>query len=159
MVDPRYQDVSAADIPTVTEAGATVRVLAGAYGDAAGPVHNIAAKPLLLHVTLEPGTSWSCLVESGHTCFVAIAAGDMFAGDDHLELHLGSNTLGLFGEGSQVSCRAGAAGVSFILAAGKPLNEPVAWGGPIVMNTQEELDRAFAEFHAGTFVKVGRHPQ
>jgi len=159
MCDPRYQDVPAGEIPTVTETGVTVRVLAGSYGGVFGPVHDIAAQPLLLHVTLDAGISWNCPVPIGHTCFAAIAAGDMFAGDGHKEQHLGGNTLGLFGDGSGVSCRAGDAGVSFVLAAGMPLREPIAWGGPIVMNTQEELDRAFAEFHAGTFVKVGRHPR
>ena len=120
----------------------------------AGRVHYNAAKPLLLHVSLEPGTSWYCPVEEGHTCFAAIAYGEMFVEDADLK----TDTLSLFGDGQSVLCRAGDAGVSFVLAAGRPLHEPIACGGPIVMNTQEELDLAFAEFHAGSFVKVGRQP-
>jgi redox-sensitive bicupin YhaK (pirin superfamily) len=153
MMHPRYRDISAAQIPTVVlDSGATVKVICGQVGDVCGPVQNVMIEPEYLDVTLSANTNFIHSTPKSHTVFAYVHAGkgrfDEVASD-----MLGNRSLVLFEEGERVSVTAGDKGLSFLLVAGKPLGEPVAWGGPIVMNTQEELQNAFDEFKNGTFIK------
>lgn len=153
MMHPRYRDISAAQIPTVVlDSGATVKVICGQVGDVCGPVQNVMIEPEYLDVTLPANTNFIHSTPKSHTVFAYVHAGkgrfDEVASD-----MLGNRSLVLFEEGERVSVTAGDKGLSFLLVAGKPLGEPVAWGGPIVMNTQEELQHAFDEFKNGTFIK------
>ena len=153
MMHPRYRDISAAQIPTVVlDSGATIKVICGQVGDVYGPVQNVMIEPEYLDVTLSANTNFIHSTPKSHTVFAYVHAGkgrfDEVASD-----MLGNRSLVLFEEGERVSVTAGDKGLSFLLVAGKPLGEPVAWGGPIVMNTQEELQHAFDEFKNGTFIK------
>ena len=153
MMHPRYRDISAAQIPTVVlDSGATIKVICGQVGDVYGPVQNVMIEPEYLDVTLSANTNFIHSTPKSHTVFAYVHAGkgrfDEVASD-----MLGNRSLVLFEEGERVSVTAGDKGLSFLLVAGKPLGEPVAWGGPIVMNTQEELQNAFDEFKNDTFIK------
>ncbi len=151
MTAPRYGDIRAEDIPVVEADGAKVRVVAGSYGDAPGAFEGRHVKATYLDVEILPGYSWSLPVERGATVFAYIFRGAArFDGSGEL---IAEKHAVLYGDGDTVSIAAGDSGVRFILVAGRPLGEPIAWGGPIVMNTREELDAAFHEIDLGTFIK------
>lgn len=153
MMSPRYRDISADQVPVVTlDNGAIIKVICGRIGDVRGPVQDVVIEPEYYDVTLPPGTALTHPTEATHTvfCYVHAGSGRFDAETDDL---LGDHSLVLYDKGKQVSITAGALGVSFLLIVGKPLGEPVAWGGPIVMNTQEELTLAFEEYKNGTFIK------
>ncbi len=164
MMDPRYQELKQAEIPVVkTPEGASVRVVAGTLGDVEGPVREIVTDPEFLDVSLPAGATWSHPVKRGHTvfAFVVEGTGHFEGGRDALErgpatLASSAGTLVLYAQGDSVTVVTDKQPVRFLLVAGKPLGEPVAWYGPVVMNTQEELRTAFREFEAGTFVKRGQ---
>jgi redox-sensitive bicupin YhaK (pirin superfamily) len=153
MMAPRYRDVKAADIPEVTlENGVTVKVIAGRVAGVQGPVGDIVIEPEMLDISVPAGTVFSHPLPAGHTAFTYILSGEGSFDDQH-ESHLPETVL-LFehtGETIQVTATDGT--LRFLLISGKPLNEPIAWQGPIVMNTQEELRTAFEEYQRGTFVK------
>jgi redox-sensitive bicupin YhaK (pirin superfamily) len=152
MTRPRYQGFTAADIPeTTTAAGATVKVICGRVGEVSGSVQDVAVEPTYLDVTVPAEAVFVHSVPAGHTVFLYGLEGEADLGAGHA---LDRGTLALYErtEGD-VAVTAGAAGVRFVLVAGKPLGEPVAWRGPIVMNTQEELLLAFREYREGTFIK------
>jgi quercetin 2,3-dioxygenase len=154
MMDPRYRDIRRAEIPTVEADGASVRVIAGSVGSTVGPVRDIVIDPEYLDISVRAGSTFRHPVHAGHTVFAYVIGGAGRLGDEreHAEL-----SLVLFGDGDAVSASAGSGPFRFLLVSGKPLGEPVAWGGPIVMNTDEELETAFAEYQAGTFVKHQRN--
>ena len=171
MMPPRYRDVKAADIPEARlEGGVSVKVIAGEVGGVQGPVRDIVIDPELMDVTVPAGGVFTHTVTQGHTVVAYVLSGNghfdegrdpfsfEFSGSGWLDLErscvLGPETVALYQrEGEEVRVTAGAAGVRFLLLAGRPLGEPIAWQGPIVMNTREELRIAFEEFHAGTFIK------
>ena len=153
MRDPRYQGVESATIPEVRSAGAVVRVIAGSVGDVEGPVADISVEPEYLDVALEPEATWTHSVAADHTVFAYLFEGEGRFGAGGEPVAAGSGTVVLFGEGDGVTVSAGAEGARFLLLSGKPLHEPVAWRGPIVMNTEAELDVAWRELDDGTFVK------
>ncbi len=151
MTDPRYQELAGGEIPVVHEDGTEVRVLAGEHGGVRGPVTGIVAEPTFLDVALEPGAVFEHPAPSERTGFAyvhggtaAFGMGGQFVGDCHA-VRLGA--------GDTVLAEAGADGARFLLVGGKPIGEPVAWRGPVVMTTDEELDDAFRELREGTFVK------
>ena len=152
MTPPRYQEVKSADVPLVKEPeGAEVLIICGKYGTTEGPVDSIAADPIYLDISIPPGGRKTLPIEHDRNAFAYVFAG---AGKFEGNLESADNrSLVLFGPGDEVSVQAGIEGVRFLLASGKPLREPVAWRGPIVMNTQEELRRAFEEIEQGTFLK------
>ncbi len=153
MMHPRYRDIGAAQIPCVTLAsGATIKVICGQIGDVRGPVQDVVIEPEYFDVTLPPKVTFIHPTPQAHTVFAYVHAGSGHF-DDRKDGELGNHSLVLFEKGEKVSITAGDGGLSFLLVAGKPLGEPVAWGGPIVMNTQEELQRALAEYRNGTFIK------
>jgi redox-sensitive bicupin YhaK (pirin superfamily) len=154
MTAPRYQDVPAESIPTVTEPGCRIRVIAGRRGATTGPVVGIEAGPEFLDVTLDPGATCEVPVDATSTCFVVTITGSLIiasevGGTEEIQ----AERVLLFGEGDGVGLRAGSAGARVLLVSGRPLHEPVAWGGPIVMNTKAELKKAFQELEDGTFLK------
>jgi quercetin 2,3-dioxygenase len=131
-------------------------VIAGQVGEVAGPVSDIVIDPEYLDVTLDEGISWTHPTTAGHTVFVYLFAGDARFGDRGDLLAAEHGRIVLLSDGEAVSVAAGDAGARFLLVSGMPLDEPVAWGGPIVMNTQAELATAWKELGEGTFVKHRR---
>ena len=171
MSPPRYQDVSAPDIPEVIDDdGTTVRVVVVEFWGKKGPVDGIASDPRYLDVSVPPGHRKTLQVEMSRHAFayvfegagtfrdasqpLAVQTDQVGAGDDGILDETGNRSLVLFDSGDEVTVQAGGAGMRFLLISGKPLEEPVAWRGPIVMNTQEELQQAYAELRAGTFIKA-----
>lgn len=169
MTAPRYQDVKAADIPEVTDdQGTRARVICGNLWGMAGPVEGVAADPIYLDVSVPPSKRASLPVETTRNAFAYVFAGSgKFCNasaplavptegegwaDTALPEAAENRTLVLFERGDEVSVNAGEEGIRFLLVSGRPLGEPVAWYGPIVMNTQEELRQAFEELKRGTFL-------
>jgi redox-sensitive bicupin YhaK (pirin superfamily) len=170
MTAPRYQDVSARDIPDVTDDdGTTVRVICGGFWGKTGPVEGVAAEPRYLDVFVPPGRKKHLPVETSRHAFAYVFAGSGTFRDasepravttDHVGSaapskgdEVGNRSLVLFDRGDEVVVQAGDEGIRFLLVSGKPLEEPVAWYGPIVMNTEEQLQQAYAELRQGTFIK------
>lgn len=154
--EPQYRDLTADRIPAVSESAGIVRVVAGAYGGTRGATQGDYVNTLLLDVDLKAGAEWRLPTDPGATVFVYLIAGSgVFGGGGDI---LASHRAVLFGEGDAFSACAGAEGVRFVLVSGRPLGEPIAWGGPIVMNTQEELDQAFAELDNKTFIRSDKRP-
>jgi redox-sensitive bicupin YhaK (pirin superfamily) len=142
MMAPRYRDVTAAQIPEVTlEDGVKIRIICGKVGKTQGPVRDIVIEPEYLDITVPAGAEYLHPAGPGHTVFT---------------YGLGDNTLNLYGQGDHVRLAAGKSDLRVLLMAGKPIGEPVAWYGPIVMNTEEELKTAFEEYRNGTFIKNKR---
>ena len=156
MRDPRYRGLTAGSIPVVeTTDGATVRVIAGEVGGVRGPVEGIAIDPEYLDVTVPAGSEFSHAIDPSHTAFAYCISG---SGEFAHEAPLSDRQAVLYSAGDEVRVRASEQPVRFLLLSGLPLGEPIAWRGPIVMNTNEQLREAFAEYQAGTFVKVGAVP-
>jgi len=152
MMDPRYQGLTAAEIPTATlPSGVQAKVVAGTFNGVSGPVKDIMIDPEYLDVAVPPGTSFEHPITAVHTVFAYVYDGSASFGGREVA----SEHVVLFAkEGGGVAVTTQAEPVRFLLVSGRPLNEPVAWGGPIVMNTQEELRVAFEEYQNGTFLKV-----
>ena len=172
MTTPRYQDVVGADIPEVTDDdGTTVRIICGDFWGQRGPVDGIAADPRYLDVYVPPGKRKTLPVEMDRHGFAYIfdGAGNfrdasdpqtvatevMEAGvPDATSIDMtGNRNLILFDSGDEITVQAGDEGIRFLLVSGKPIEEPVAWRGPIVMNSQDELQAAFRELQEGTFIR------
>jgi redox-sensitive bicupin YhaK (pirin superfamily) len=170
MTAPRYQEVKAREIPIVDDgSGAKVRVVCGSFRDTRGPVVDVAADPNYFDVTVAPGKRVALPVATAVNAFAYVFEGEgKFCNaseplavptepaqwsDAKPPTAAENRTLVLFDKGDEVSVQAGEKGVRFLLVSGRPLKEPVAWYGPIVMNTQEQLREAFAELQDGTFLK------
>jgi quercetin 2,3-dioxygenase len=170
MTKPRYQEYKAAEIPVVTEDdGTQVRLICGRYGGKTGPVEDVAAEPVYLDVTVVPGKRKTLPVETTRHAFAYVFGGSGKFCNASTPLAVPTESEGwteqipptsaenrmlvLFDRGDEVTVEAGKEGVRFLLVSGKPLGEPVAWYGPIVMNTQEQLRQAFDELEKGTFLK------
>ena len=172
MTAPRYQDVSSGDIPEVTDDdGTRVRVVCGSFWGKTGPVDGVAADPRYLDVWVPPGKRKNLPVETSRHAFAYVfdGAGTFRNASDPREVRTdqvgepiaatpqeeeaANRSLVLFDRGDEVTVQAGEAGIRFLLVSGKPIEEPVAWHGPIVMNTQEQLQQAYAELRDGTFIR------
>ena len=167
MTKPRYQDIAARDIPEVVDDdGTRVRVIIGDFWGQKGPVEGVAADPRYLDVSVPPGRQKRLPVERSRHAFAYVFAGSGSFRDAsapravHNELtgaadrgEIGNRSLVLFDRGDEVTVQAGDEGIRFLLVSGTPLEEPVAWYGPIVMNTDEQIRQAYAELRAGTFIK------
>ena len=172
MTMPRYQEVHATDIPSVVDDdGTRVQVVCGKFWGKRGPVDGIAADPIYLDVSVPPGVRKKLPVETTRHAFAYVFEG---AGtfrdasppkgvltdttgeiDEKPVLDLtGNRSLVLFDRGDEVTVQAGPEGVRFLLVSGKPLGEPVAWHGPIVMNTQAEIRQAISDLRQGTFIRA-----
>jgi len=159
MTAPRYQGILAADVPVVRDDdGMEVRIVCGRFGNTSGPVEGVAANPTYLDVSIPAGKTKRFPVDVAHNAFAYVFSGNGRFGDPsapQLQAEADNRSLVLFGGGDEVAVQAGTQGIRFLLVAGKPLREPVAWNGPIVMNTQAELRHAFKELEEGTFLKHG----
>jgi redox-sensitive bicupin YhaK (pirin superfamily) len=170
MMDPRYQDIKSEQIPVVTlEGGITVRVICGQVAGVHGPVQNIVIDPQYLDITVPAKTRCTFPATSGHTVFAYVIDGkatfcdeqDPFSyereGSNYFDTQhdpwLGDRTLIVFEDGEQILVNTEDFPVRFLLISGRPIREPVAWYGPIVMNTEQELRQAFDELEQGTFIK------
>ncbi len=170
MTAPRYQDVSATDIPEIVDDdGTTVRVICGSFWGESGPVDGIAADPRYLDVWVPAGQRKRLPVETTRHAFayvfhgagtfrdasepMAVKTERVGHTDGSAACEAGNRSLVLFDRGDEVMVQAGDEGIRFLLVSGEPLQEPVAWRGPIVMNTQEQLQQAYAELRAGTFIR------
>jgi len=153
---PAYRGLTRADFPTVTtDVGGRVKVVAGAFGGVEGPVRGIPVDPTYLDVTLPAGESFALTPPAGYTAFAHAIEGDVrFSGADSSPVPSGETAL--FGAGGAVQATALSRDARFLLVSGRPLHEPVAWYGPIVMNTREELTEAVRELRDGGFVKHRR---
>lgn len=153
MTAPKYQDLKGAAVPEVALGKeARARVIAGALMGATGPFQSIAGSPLYVDVTLEANGTVLIPLPIGHTAFAYVIDGALGTSAD--EVHYAPGTILLFNhEGENVSLHAGTFGARFLLIVGAPLNEPIAWHGPIVMNTDEELREAFVDLREGTFIR------
>jgi redox-sensitive bicupin YhaK (pirin superfamily) len=153
MMHPRYRDISAARVPVVTlDNGTTIKIICGQIGDVRGPVQDVMIEPEYYDVQLPADTTFIHPTRETHTVFTYVHAGSGRFDEATDELY-GNHALVLYEQGEQVCITSGDKGVRFLLISGKPLDESVAWGGPIVMNTQEELAQAFEEYQNGTFIK------
>jgi len=153
MMDPRYQEFKRARIPEIqTAAGVRVKVIAGEVAGTRGPVEDIVVEPEYLDVRLDPHAAFAHAVPRGHTAFAYALSGrgrfDPERGDE-----VDGENLVLFGDGDSIRIEASERPLRFLFVSGKPIHEPVAWWGPIVMNTQRELEVAIEEFQEGTFIK------
>jgi quercetin 2,3-dioxygenase len=170
MTAPRYQEVKAADIPLATDDdGTQARVICGRLWGTTGPVDEVAIDPIYLDVAVPPGKRKALPVETSRNAFayvfsgsgkfcnasepLAVPAEPAGWADSKPPAEAENRSLVLFDRGDEVTVQAGDQGIRFLLVSGKPLKEPVAWYGPIVMNTQEELRQAFQELEQGTFLK------
>jgi redox-sensitive bicupin YhaK (pirin superfamily) len=170
MTAPRYQDIPSSAIPEVTDDDGThVRLISGEFWGKKGPVEGVAADPTYLDVSVAPGQRKRLKVEITRNAFAYVFAGSgMFrdASDPRAVLteqaaqteaepvyDVSNHSLVLFDRGDEITVQAGPEGIRFLLVSGQPIEEPVAWYGPIVMNTQEQLRQAMADLHDGTFIK------
>ena len=170
MTDPRYQGVTASEVPVVTDDdGTQVRVICGGYRGTTGPIEGVAAAPIYLDISVPPRVQKTLPVEAARNAFAYVFGGTSRFCDASEPLAVPTEPVGwadttppteadntslvLFGSGDEILVEAGADGVRFLLVSGKPLKEPVAWYGPIVMNTQAELRQAFRELQEGTFLR------
>ena len=173
MTAPNYQDVPAAEIPeTVDDDGTRVRVVCGAFRGQKGPVDGIAADPRYLDISVPPGVRKTLKVEVERHAFAYVFEGsgsfrdaskpfgvllEKSVDDEEVLVRdqTGNRSLVVFDRGDEVTVQAGEAGLRFLLISGKPIREPVAWQGPIVMNTKAELETAYRELQEGGFIKSG----
>jgi redox-sensitive bicupin YhaK (pirin superfamily) len=170
MIDPRYRGVAAAELPVAANpSGASIRVIAGSVGGVTGPVADVVTRPEYLDVTVPAGATFSHATARGRTVFAYVIGGrgvfcrqdDPYSYDAVADRYvdatrdrlIGDGNLVLFGEGDAVTVAAESEPVRFLLVSGRPIGEPIAWYGPIVMNTRDELRTAFQELEAGTFIK------
>jgi len=171
MTAPRYQEIKAPEIPEVTDDdGTSARIICGNFWGKRGPVEGIATDPRYLDISVPPGKRKKLPVETANHAFAYVFAGSgkfcnasgplavPTEGVGWLETtpptEADNRSLVLFDRGDEVEVQAGDDGIRFLLVSGKPLEEPVAWYGPIVMNTQEQLRQAFEELKEGTFLKT-----
>ena len=153
MMEPRYREVKKDQIPQVTiDNDVLVRVICGEFGDTSGPVRDIVVDPEYLDITMAPGTEFEHSIKRKYRAFAYVIEGSGYFDTDK-EKSIGNEHLVIFNDGDKVKITASDRILRFLLVSGKPLNEPVAWAGPIVMNTQNELDLAYREYRNGTFIK------
>ena len=175
MTEPRYQDVEAKDVPEVVDDdGTCVRIIVGQFWGKTGPVDGVAADPRYLDVSVPPGTSRTLPVDRVHHAFAYVFEGSgsfrdasepqavvtervADAGDEAID-RVGNRTLVLFDRGDEVAVQAGDEGVRFLLVSGRPLKEPVAWQGPIVMNTRECIAPGFLDSDLKVIISTQPRP-
>jgi quercetin 2,3-dioxygenase len=154
MMHPRYQEIKGADVPEIQlKSGVTIKVIAGSYEGVKGPVTDIMADPTYFDMSLPSSTSFSLTVQPDYTVFVFVFEGEGYF--DEIESNaLKPGEAALLKDGSQVKITTHSSHVRFLLVSGRPIGEPIAWRGPVVMNTEEELALAFRELKEGNFIKT-----
>jgi quercetin 2,3-dioxygenase len=153
MMEPRYRDIKSAQVPEVAlENGAKIKVICGRVGGHEGPVKGIIIDPEYLDIKISGKAEFKHPTKSGHTVFAYVIEGQGYF-DETEKPPIDNGTVCLYNDGDHLAVTTGEASVRFLLISGKPIGEPVAWYGPIVMNSQEELQLAFEEYRNGTFIK------
>lgn len=152
MVPPKYRDITPEMLPKIQEEGAIIGVLSGVYKGQAGAIQTDYVPVTFLDVRLDPGATWSAPVNPTDTVFAYLFNGDCRFGDEKADC-IGAKQAVLLSPGALVTAMGGDKGAHFVLITGVPLREPVAWGGPIVMNTEEEVRQAFLELERGDFIR------
>jgi redox-sensitive bicupin YhaK (pirin superfamily) len=153
MTAPKYGDINSENIPIIRVNGNKVHIIAGKYNGMQGAFEGSYVKATYLDVEVSAGSEWSFNSEKDSTLFIYILQGEGSFDPDSKELISEKHAV-LFNEGDIFWVKASNRGIRFLLLSGKPLKEPIAWGGPIVMNTKEELDLAFKELDENTFIKI-----
>jgi len=171
MCVPRYQDITGADVPEVTDDdGTRVKIIAGEFWGKNGPIDGVAGDPQYLDVHVPPGVTKTLAVDTYRRAFAYVFEGaaafsdaarpqgvlvekDIAGQEAHIRDLSGNRTLVRFGTGDEITVQAGPEGVRFLLISGAPIREPVAWHGPVVMNTKAELQQAFSDLRNGTFIR------
>jgi len=170
MMDPRYRDVKASQVPEITNpSGVRTRIICGRVDGATGPVQDVVIDPEYLDITIPPHTAYTHPTRAGHTVFAYVIQGRACFCDQtrpfsfdaegagwsdlHVSPWVQNTNLALFEDGDHLDVSTEEEPVRFLLVAGRPIREPVAWYGPIVMNTRDELRTAFEEYENGTFIK------
>ncbi len=149
MMAPRYRDVLAADIPEVQSGRSRVRIISGSFAGTEGPVQDIIIDPHYYIITMPADEHLQLPVHPGYTCFIYCHEGSLTTAGKEVKDH----QVALMSDGDHLDLVSGTTGAGFLFLMGKALHEPVAWGGPIVMNTREELRQAFKELDEGNFIK------
>ena len=154
MMDPRYRDLRKTDIPEISlnDNKVQIKIICGEINGIKGPVKDIITDPEYLDITIDPNSEFTHLIKDGYNVFAYTVEGNGYFDEKEEEL-IGKETLVIYREGDMIKISTIEDKVRFLLVSGKPLNEPVAWRGPIVMNTEEELSVAFNEYQNGTFIK------
>jgi redox-sensitive bicupin YhaK (pirin superfamily) len=171
MTAPRYQDVKSADIPVIIDDdGTKVKVIVGEFWGKRGPVDGIAADPQYLDISIPPGVTKTIKIDTYRRAFAYVFSGagqfvdaskpqgvllekEVMGEEVNIRDMSGNRTLIRFGTGDEIKVQAGPEGIRFLLISGAPLEEPVAWHGPIVMNTKDEIQQAIRDLRNGTFIK------
>jgi quercetin 2,3-dioxygenase len=153
MVKPKYRPITKKDIPVITEKDIIVHILCGTYKGHKGAIEGDYVKAHYLDVEIGSDAVWVLDTEPDHTLFIYILHGEAMLGDESEKLIPEKHVI-LFSEGNKLRVKTLGIGIRFLLMSGKPLHEPIAWGGPIVMNTRKELDKAFEELDNNTFIRV-----
>ncbi len=150
MMNPRYRDIRTSDIPLVkTQEGAEIKIICGEFGNVRGSVNDIVIDPQYWDVTIPENKHIVLPTPEGHNCFIYCYGGEAIIDGQKI----GNRQTVLFEEGESISIQALSEGFKFLFLCGKPLNEPISWKGPIVMNTKEEIKTAFRDLSEGTFIK------
>ncbi len=152
MTAPAYNDILSADVPLIDEGRARVRIIAGTYNGQQGAFEGAFVRPLYLDVDVEPRQTWTLETTADTTLFIYIISGTATF-EPEADEEVSYKNVVLFDEGEQFWMRAGDTGARILLLNAPRLDEPIAWGGPIVMNTRQELNQAFSELRENTFIK------
>ncbi|NLT18145.1 MAG: pirin family protein [Clostridiales bacterium] len=150
--EPKYFDIKSDSIPELKTISSSVKIISGSYKGISGPAFGDYVKLVFLDISLGPETTWDFDLDSDDTCFLYIIDGDICLGKNVLSRYERGRVL-LFSQGPNLEVSSSKSGARFLLFSAKPTNEPIAWGGPIVMNSKEELNAAFEELDLGTFIK------
>ena len=151
MMPPRYREIKNNDIKEYETNGIIVKIISGSYNDVKGPVTDIVTDPEYFDVTVPPESEFKILSKTGYTVFTYVIAGDgFFCDDNNLS---GNKSLLLFHDGDHITVSTKNDSIRFLYFSGKPIGEPIAWRGPIVMNTENEIEKAYEELRNGTFIR------
>lgn len=157
MSQPKYRDIKSSDIPQVQpETGVEIKIICGTVHSTTGPINDLSTKPVYLDVSLKPNTAYRLETEPSHKAACYIFHGQGYFGKTEgapAQTMHGDETLLLFEDGNYIEITTTKKPVRFLFISGKPLNEPISWRGPVVMNSDEEIAQAFAELDEGTFIK------
>jgi redox-sensitive bicupin YhaK (pirin superfamily) len=149
MTEPKYGDIKQGDVPKIEDKDSTVYIISGTYNNTDGAFKGMFVNATYLDVSLHNGKEWSLNVPKEDTLFIYLISGKLYTDGQEID----ARTSVLFNHGDIVNVESLASNTRFLLLHAKPLNEPISWGGPIVMNTREELKKAFDELNNGTFIK------
>jgi redox-sensitive bicupin YhaK (pirin superfamily) len=153
MVNPKYRDIKNNMIPIVNEEHSKIKIISGEYKGQRGAINGDYVDVTYLDVDLEPNAQWTMETDPNSNLFIYTLTGSCIVKSNEGDIEIGAKNVVLFTKEEKFWIKGLNNGVRFLIISGKPLKESISWGGPIVMNTKEELNRAFAELNKGTFIK------